>query len=225
MLIATYFTPSHTELANRFVLSRTVLAGFGGVVCFADELQVCESGVFESPGFREASAEKLRFLGSMPADNRPMLFVDADVVLFSGLADWCEATLADKPSNWIGLQDDVLQWCTGVILFRRTREVLDWFMFVYRACVLANLNDQSGWNELRTAATNWPVQCEVLPHDVISNYAWVTDAKSLWDGQKFTLPGNCLLWHANWCLGLERKMQMLEQVASLETSQVPTVTG
>lgn len=225
MLIATYFTPSHTDMANRFVLSRTASAGFGGVVCFADELQVCESGVFESPGFREASAEKLRFLGSMPADGRAMLFVDADVVLFPGLADWCEATLADKPTNWIGLQDDIAQWCTGVILFRRTREVLDWFMFVYRACVFANLNDQNGWHELRNAATNWPVRCETLPHDVISNYAWVTGASGLWNGQKFTLPDNCLLWHANWCLGLERKMQMLEQVASLETSQVPTVTG
>jgi hypothetical protein len=225
MLIATYFTPSHTEMANRFVLSRTAAAGFGGVVCVAEELQLCPTGLFESEGFREASAEKLRFLASMPADGRPMLFVDADVALFPGLAAWCEETLADKPGNWIGLQDDIVQWCTGVILFRRTREVLDWFDFVYRTCVFANMNDQAGWHALRLCACNWPVQCEVLRHDVISNYAWITGGEGLWNGQPLTLPDACLLWHANWCVSVERKTRMLEQVTTQETSEVPAVTG
>jgi len=225
VLIATYCSPSHADMASRFVLGTMQRAGFCGVVVWAEEQQLCPSGVFEAEGFREASAEKLRFLAGMPADDRPMLFVDADVVLFPGLAQWCEATLADKPDNWIGLQDDVVQWCTGVLLFRRTRPVLDWFRFVYDLCVFTNMNDQAGWHSLRMSAQNWPVQCEVMPHDVISNYAWVTGGKAVWVGERFTLPDDCRLWHANWCVGVQRKAEMLEQVLASETSDTPSVTG
>jgi len=212
-------------MANRFVLGTMQRAGFGGVVLCAEYQQLCPSGVFEAAGFREASAEKLRFLASMPADDRPLLFVDADVVLFPGLAQWCESTLADKPANWIGLQNDIKQWCTGVMLFRRSRAVLDWLRFVYDLCVFCNMNDQAGWNSLRPVAKKWPVQCEVMSHDVISNYAWVTGGKAVWDGEGFSLPDGCLLWHANWCVGVHRKVEMLEQVLASETSDVPAATG
>jgi hypothetical protein len=225
VLIATYCSPSHADMANRFVLGTMQRAGFGGVVLCAEEQQLCPSGVFEAAGFREASAEKLRFLASMPADDRPLLFVDADVVLFPGLAEWCESTLEHKPDNWIGLQDDVVQWCTGVLLFRRTRPVLEWFRFVHDLCLFCNMNDQAGWHSLRMSAQNWPVQCEAMPHDVISNYAWVTGGKDVWDGQRFTLPDGCRLWHANWCVSVDRKTHMLEQVLASETFDVPSVTG
>lgn len=226
MLIATYCTPSHAAMANRFVLGTMHRAGFGGVVICAEEQQLCPSGVFEQPGFREASADKLRFLSGMPADGRAMLFVDADVVLFPGLAEWCEQILADKPDNWIGLQDDVVQWCTGVMLFRRTTAVLDWFRFVYQMCVFADMNDQAGWHALRLAAKNWPVHCETLPQNVIGNYAYMTGGAGVWDGGSLTsLPDGCLLWHANWCVGVERKTRMLELVMASETSEVAAPGG
>jgi hypothetical protein len=225
MLVATYCSPSHADMANRFVLGTMHRAGFGGVVVYADEDQVCPSGVFESLGFRAAAAEKLRFLSGMPCDGRPMLFVDADVVMFPNLAVWCSQMLEDKPSNWIGLQDDIKQWCTGVLLFRRTPAVLDWFRFVYQVCVFADLNDQDGWHSLRMSAKNWPVECEVLPHNVVSNYASVTGGQSIWNGENFAVPEGCLLWHANWCVGVERKTRMLEYVMASETSRVATASG
>lgn len=225
MLIATYCSPSHAEMANRFVFGTMHQAGFGGVLVCAEEQQVCPNGVFESPGFHAVAADKLQWLANMPADGRPILFVDADVVLFPGLAEWCEQVLEDKPGNWIGLQEDVIQWCTGVLLFRRTREVLDWLRFVYELCVLVDLNDQDGWHSLRMSAKHWPVQCEALPHNIISNYAWVTNGTSVWNGESFVLPDGCLLWHANWCVGVERKTRMLELVMQAETSQVASATG
>lgn len=212
-------------MANRFVLGTMHRAGFGGIVLAAEEQQLCPTAVFRQPGFAAAAAEKLRFLSGLPANGQPMLFCDADVVLFPGLAEWCENVLAGRPENWIGLQDDIVQWCTGVMLFRCTRPVLEWFRFVYDFCVLAELNDQDGWHSLRLAAKRMPVECEILPSDVIANYASVSGGDGVWTGQRFAMPPACRLWHANWCVGVERKYELLEYVMNAETSEVVAASG
>lgn len=213
MLVATYATPSHVPMAKRFVLDRMELAGFRGCITHFEEHQACESATFKRLGWNYATARKYEFLASLPENSRPVLFVDADVALFKGLAQWCIACIEDRYPNWIGYGDDVVQWCTGVMLFRCTPEVLGWFRFCHQFCMLMEENDQDGLHILRANGKNMPVQCDVLPGNRVSNWATLGHMHP-WQGEPIDVPDTTLAWHANWCVGVEAKTRMLTEVTS-----------
>jgi len=216
MLIASYCTPSHSEMMNEFVTKRAAAAGFRGISLMYSPEQVCESGAFKRAGWNEATAAKYKYLAGLPEDGRPVLYVDADVAIYPGLAKWCEKHLDNRPPHWIGFGDDIVQWCTGVMLFRTTREVLDWFKFCWQFCDLIGENDQDGLHILRSHANHLPVECDALPGQRISNWATLGNLEP-WQGQQIDVPETTLAWHANWCVGVQRKMEMLRHV-TLATS-------
>jgi hypothetical protein len=213
VLVATYATPSHVPMAKRFVLDRMELAGFCGSVVWFEEEQQCESATFKRTGWNAATSRKYRWLASLPEEDRPILFVDADVALFPGLAAWCERCLDDRFPGWIGHGDDIVQLCTGVLLFRSTREVLQWFDFCSKFCELIEENDQDGLHILKTNAKAMPVQCETLPGNRVTNWATLGHMHP-WQGEPIDVPDTTLAWHANWCVGVEAKTRMLTEVTS-----------
>lgn len=211
MLVATYYTPSHAAMAQRYVLDRVHVAGFGGCIVHAEEHQLCESAQFKRTGWNQATAQKYEFLASLPCNGRPILFVDADVALFPGLAEWCDEHLDARMPGWIGYGDDIVQWCTGVMLFRCTKPVLQWFRFCHQFCLLMGENDQDGLHILRANGKKLPVEPDVLPGSHVCNWATLGHMQP-WQGEEINPPSSCMAWHANWCVGVQAKSDMLAQV-------------
>lgn len=213
MLICTYYTPTHKKMAND-VYEYHSACGFSDMLMW-DGPQTCPSGSFKQHGWNFCTAQKYRHLSEMEPDFKKVLFVDADVAIFPGLAEWCWQWLEDNP-NCIGFGDDIIQKCTGVMLFERSPEVLDWFMFCYAFCSVMHQNDQDGLQIIESIADQLnvprlPIKLEKLPGEIISNWAHL-GARSPWEGEPIDVPESTLLWHANWCVGVKNKMEMLTQV-------------
>ena len=209
MRLVTYYTDTHAEMCRRYVLSRAwKFSDVHATHC----QQVCPTGAFKSDGWNACMLDKLECLLRLPQDGQATLYVDSDVVLMPGLAEWCEQAIRDADFDEIQYSDDVVQWCAGVMLFRSTAKVHAWWRMVADLSPVWQLPDQDVIHALRTNARSLPVPMSVLPATKVANWATLGHT-SLWAGEQIQMPAGCCVWHANWCVGVEQKMDMLEHVA------------
>lgn len=219
--IVSYYTPSHEAMCRRFVMSRA--DGFYERR-FNSFDQTCPTGEFKSAGWNECMLDKLRCLLDLPCDGMPTLYVDADVALMPGLHDWLAAYVGQLEREAIAFSDDVVQWCAGIMVFHSVSPVLKFFRTVAHMSGVLNLPDQDVIHHMRAWAGKTggrlPITPRVLPREVFCNWATV-NGKPVppWDGESFVVPETCLAWHANWTLGIDNKLKMLERVVMRETSQ------
>lgn len=218
MRLVTYYTDTHQEMCQRYVLSRAWR--FDDVRATHCQ-QKCPTGAFKSEGWDACMLDKLECLLRLPQDGQATLYVDSDVVLMPGLAEWCEATIRQADFDAVLYSDDVVQWCAGVMLFRSTAKVHAWWRLVADMSPIWRLPDQDVIHHLRAQSADrkgvLPLPMSSMPGDVISNWATIGN-RSVWQGEPFDVPPTCLAWHANWCVGVDTKVEMLRRVACGETS-------
>lgn len=223
MRLVTYYTDSHASMCRKYVLSRA--SGFDDVRATHSK-QTCPTGQFKSVGWNECMLDKLECLMRLPADGQPTLYVDADVVLMPGIAEWCRSVIDEMHFDEIAYSDDVVQWCAGVMLFRSTPMAQAWWGLVADLSPVWVLPDQDVIHQLRVQARDrggeLPLPMSVLPSERVCNWATIGN-RSVWQGESFDVPPTCLAWHANWCVGVDAKEEMLRRVASGETSAGPAV--
>ena len=218
MRLVTYYTDTHAEMCRRYVQSRAY--GFTEVRSTHYQ-QTCPTGQFKSEGWDRCMLDKLDCLMRLPTDGEPTLYVDSDVVLMPGLAKWCEDAIRNACFDEVMYSDDVVQWCAGIMLFRSTCRVRDWWRLVADLSPIWMLPDQDVIHQLRVQCSDrggcLPVPMKTLPADRFANWATIGN-RSVWQGEAFDVPRTCLAWHANWCVGVDTKYEMLRRVATGETS-------
>lgn len=221
--LATYYTPTHREMCERYVLSRA--SGFSEVVA-REYPQRCPTGAFKQAGWNDCMQDKLDLLLRLPVDGAATLYVDSDVAVLPGLAEWAESRVRSMSFHEIGYSDDVVQWCAGVMLFRSTAKVQAWWRLVADLSPIWNLPDQDVIHQLRgqadAQAGTLPVPMSVLPADRVCNWATLGNL-SVWSGEPIAVPETCVAWHANWVVGIDAKLSMLERV--VETHGATSVQG
>ena len=223
MRLLTYYTDSHAEMCQRFVLDRAT--GFD--VIAKHYPQRCETGAFKSNGWNECMMDKLDAILSLPVDGEPVVYVDSDVVLLPGFLEFASVVGgAVSQRACVFFSDDVIQWCAGVMVFSMTREVHDFFRLVASLSPVWGLPDQDVIANLRAQCEQakgvFPVSTMVLRPDLVCNWATVCrpTVPAPWDGESFVVPDTCVAWHANWTIGIDRKMDMLTKVvAQVEESR------
>lgn len=206
MRLVTYYTPSHREMCERYVLSQA--SGFDDIIV-GEYPQTCPTGEFKSAGWNDCMSDKLHLLQHLPCDGMPTLYVDSDVCLMPGLAQWAKETSAGL--DGVAYSDDVLQWCAGVMLFHDTEQVHRWWRLVEDMSHVLDLPDQETIHVLRVHGKRLPLPMSVLAPDRICNWATV-GGTSPWVGEWFDLPETCVAWHANWTIGIDNKLAMLSRV-------------
>jgi len=207
--LITYYTPSHADMAEKYVLPMGKY--FEGMTAFT-ERQICPSAEWKSEKWSEATSDKLRRISELEPDGGLDFFCDADVVFKQELSEWLQITAEAFPESFILYGRDAFDnWCTGVMLFRRTKEVIRWFTAMSVVCQLLNENDQDGIHAVRMSAKKMPFHMGFLNNQVICNLATL-GYTSPWKGEPFEVPKSCLLWHANYTLGTGQKGHMLSIV-------------
>lgn len=219
--LVTYYTPTHKEMCERYVLSRAWK--FSDV--YATEYgQRCPTGAFKQDGWNASMLDKLDCLMRLPMDGQPTVYVDADVALMPGFHEWAERQFADMDFHGVAMSDDVVQWCAGVMLFRSTSRVHAWWRLVADLSPVWDLPDQDVIDQLRRQREQrngrLPVDITVMPGDRVCNWATLGN-RSVWAGEAFDVPTTCVAWHANWVVGVDAKLEMLRRVVAAETRNPP----
>lgn len=199
------------QMCERFVVANASEAGFESCTVVDDE-QICKEASITSAGFPAQVWRKLELLATLPVGDR-YCFLDADCLPIEGLATWCNAFLDAQQPNTIGLGDDNGAFCTGTVVWQQTNETAEWWRMVRMFSFMIGRDDQTGLNTLWDNAINFPLVCRVMCKQVFSNWAASDSFNGRpWEGEPIVIPNNCLCWHANFCVGVEKKYQMLEQV-------------
>ena len=226
--LVTYYTPSHADMCRRFVLSRAW--GFEERISTQYD-QTCPTGAFKSTGWNRCMLDKLDCLLRQPQDAVPTVYVDSDVALMPGFHEWCEETLSCMPNDAVAFADDIVQWCAGVMLFRSTPTVHRFWQLLADLSPIWNLPDQDVLHNLRIqseqSGSRLPITPQVLHRRFVCNWATVNHpvVPAPWNGEPFVVPQSCLAWHANWTVGIDNKLAMLERVVTQATSEVPAATA
>jgi hypothetical protein len=172
--------------------------------------QVCPTGYFQSKGFDLAMLEKIKWIIANIdiADPTPLVYADCDVQFFGDL----EFDLGEKD---IVFQHDYHAGycCAGFFICKQNLQVLNFFKQVeqnFKHTMNGIRHDQDVMNDMFKSGYSG-VKRGMLP----DNKYWTVAngiSGNIWVGQDFFVPYEILMHHANFTVGLENKLKLLELV-------------
>lgn len=171
--------------------------------------QVCESGIFRTDGWYEATLSKLKAIEKMldPIDGSVFVYSDTDVQFFRPFHDTINKLLI---TNDIVFQNDYRgKQCTGFFACKRT-PIIE-YLFSIAIWVLKNRvnNPEGDQMAMHTALKKLPLlKHSMLPTEFFT-YGYY---KQQWTGEEFIIPNNIVMHHANWTVGISNKLDMLQYV-------------
>ena len=198
MKLYTTYTPSHKGLFENYFL-RTLPAEFD-LCAEEDPEQACPSGCFYQAGWDKTCYKKIVLFLKACEENLGGVFFycGVDVQFFGNVVDQLLLELEDFD---IACQDDVSAYCSGLFVCKASEKTLRMF-----EAMKANYEkeDQATLNE----------HLHMCKHKKLSDrfftYGHVTPRP--WQGEKFAVPEDILIHHANFVIGVEQKMEIMDYV-------------
>ena len=219
MILDTGHSPTHTDLAERFLLPT---ATRHGLTVHRRKFEWHAQGDWNAPGTLEQQlGDGARMLLSQPCTGELRMWTGVDIVFLAEWPDYCRKFM-DETGWLIAWAWDGTDPCMDFMCYRDTLEARQhmlnccWQTFVEAqrqtpasATQLTFVNNQ-GVNSalLKNVSFRWGC----FPDDVVCNWPAISKTRSLWKGEQFTLPASCRAFHANWTVGVANKTAMLEQV-------------
>jgi hypothetical protein len=212
MKLYTLVTRSHRKLYRDFFLPS--LPEEDGFELVTTEYRQIGPGSIGDYGWAETMAEKIRLIQQAIRDNRdhPFVWSDCDVQFFKPV----KALLLDAVAevDLAAQRDGEDALCAGFfichandttkVLFDLIAETLPQFGHMY---------DQEALNRYRNRF-EW---C-FLPDTFYTVYQSVGGP---WEGGPFSVPEDIVMHHANWTVGVKRKVKLLSQVRAQVRNEVP----
>lgn len=199
MNIYTIYSDSHEEMLLRYLLP-SLPSGYGRSITVKKVNQYCASGSFYSSGWADMCREKvIYFLDICKREmGNTFLFTDADVQFFS---DPIEPLLIELGDFDIACQDDIHQFCSGLFVCRANDATLALFHAILEGY---ENEDQFTLNKY----------LHLVNHKKLS-HRFFNVAHSIggpWSGSDFNIPEDIIAHHANWTVGVENKIKLLDLV-------------
>ena len=174
--------------------------------------QVCTSGEFASIGFDYVMLQKIKFIidNIDINDEDPLIFSDCDVQFFSNL----NFNLSDYD---ILFQHDFYPnaRCAGLFVCKQNKKILSFFQLIEKN-LTNNLNkgtdDQGIINRLLDSGYS-EIKSGLLPNEEWWTVGMITNG-SVWNGQFVQIPKNIKVHHANFTIGVNNKIKLMELVKS-----------
>jgi predicted oxidoreductase len=169
-------------------------------------IQHSQSGNYFSEGFNETTKEKIKFLldtlNTSVEENEIILFSDVDIIFISKTEEFFNKF---KEFDMV-FQNGVGGLNTGFFLVKNNNQVKKLLKEVIDKCHIFD-NDQIALNFL---IKNHPIKFTMFGDEIFS-VAHVIGPK-VWNGEKFEIPNNILVFHACWCAGVNKKIELLNYV-------------
>ncbi len=182
--------------------------------------QHCPTGTFDTPGFRETMADKLKGVialhNILSARGVPyFVYSDCDVQFFGDFSGPIVEELESSGKDILFQHDGNGEFCAGFFISKVNERTLGLFRHALK--VIDNHRDDQ-------PAMNWVLHAypdRLLPDGVplpsvglLSERFWTYGAKyGLWVGNAdFEVPKDILVHHANWTVGLDNKEKLMDLV-------------
>lgn len=197
----TFYTETHKSLYYNYFLDSYKKTNMNFELisdCFEQE---CD-GNFMSDGWNKTMYKKIYQILKACGDNELFIHSDCDVYFKKNIK---EPILQELDDFDIAFQDDVLSgYCMGFFICKPSKEI----SILFRD-VINNIdkygNDQVALNKL--------INKYNIKHKKLSNrfFSYGQLKSGLWNNNNFELPSNALMMHANYTIGIENKMKLLDK--------------
>lgn len=204
-------TPSHRKLLAEHLIPTLPL----DIDIFIKQgRQHCESGRYMSDGWLACMRDKVELLIQAVDDNpgECLLHLDADVQFFVPRIEPILLRYLDRcdlvaQSDGEGDRSEV--YCGGFFAFRANEAIRELFEQMLLLMGERRINDQEALNQAIHSS-------EVAADLLNSDHFW--SPRSGWKpGMPLNLSPSAVFHHANWCVGVEDKVQQLNEGARLHT--------
>lgn len=206
--LLTIYSDSHKKMFNDFFLSSFNKYLSNDYILLSKEIpQVCMTGKYNSSGFFEAMLKKIQWIieNFEINDNEEMVFADCDIQFFQSLK---YSLNSDFLFQW-----DFNNYCAGFMIFKQSKKVLNFFKNIEKLVSLNLFNDQYAINILLNVS--YDISKEKLPIDTywsIGNF----NKGRVWDKEEFLCNKKIIMHHANFTVGVNNKILMLEKMKTLQ---------
>ena len=222
MKLFTCYSPSHAEMFNQHFLPSVSLSGLD-LQPPSILPQVCPTGVYESPGFQETCLAKMSYLHNiLLVETEPFVFCDVDIRFYGRVVEDLieigektdDAADGDGP-NPLFQSDGPGGPCTGFMLWYPSPWAVELVEDVISVMAEKHIEDQIGMHHVLRARG---LTAGLLP----DRYWTVGQTGRHWKlGDPVRPPSDLLMHHANWTVGVENKMDLLERVRLVHTRPSP----
>jgi len=160
--------------------------------------QECPTGSFYQEGWDKTCFRKVEFFEEICKENFGDMFIfsDVDIQFFGKLKDAIVKELGDYD---IACQDDVSHYCSGFFICRCNDRTLKMFQNMKE---FYSKEDQTSLNE----------QIHICKHKALSRrfFTFGHIMHHPWNGEDFDIPDDILIHHANWVVGIEDKIKIMD---------------
>lgn len=209
MNLYTYYSNSHQDIYENYFLKTfydNKLENNFDLIPFKVK-QRSKTGNFDTEGFNTTTKDKINILLDAVHDNWNdwFIFSDSDVQFFKDFYN--DIVLRKKEDvDIIAQQDFGGTVCTGFFMAKGNERTEALFKKVYDTS--DSFNDQMALNSIKNNFINW----DLLPLDRYFSI-WKLNNGDLWRGEKhFNVPKSIFVHHANYTIGIENKIELLEFV-------------
>ena len=210
MKLLTFYSDSHKQMYERYFL-KSFNKHLGHYELHPKRIgQISHTGEYESQGFDLTMLQKIEMIiTSIDINEQPFIYADCDVQFFGDVAH-------DLGDYDILFQQDYFpdNYCAGFFIAKQSEKVLQFFLDVRSAFVEqmnGTIHDQTIINQM--IRSGYPIKAGMLPVDKYWTAAFATGG-SIWSGQKISVPKGIVMHHANFTVGVDNKVALLEQVKS-----------
>lgn len=206
MKLYSTFSPSHKILYEQFFL-KTVPKNFD--LCITEEPnQICKSGIYYSQGWTYATKKKIDLFVKACEENigQPFFYCDVDVQFFD--PDLKNVLLDQLEDYDIACQDDILNYNSGVFICNANECTLN--MFKQMQIHYNYIDDDQKTLNKYIHMCKAKKLCQRF-YTIGFRYAGTYDS---WTKFDFSVPKDMVMHHANWVMGIENKITILNDVRS-----------
>jgi hypothetical protein len=209
MIIYTHYSDSHKEMYENFFKPslRKIYSKEEVLIKAVYHKQTTSSGSFMSNGWHESMDIKLDVILTALNETEKFIFADCDIQFFKPFVSQVLESLEDYD---IACQEDRGSLCAGFFGCRsndKTKELFTTIKNKFREMV----NDQVALNNLKNIVSSTLLNKEQFY--TIGNFFENKNGTFVWDNEtNITPPSNILLHHANYVVGVENKLKLLNMI-------------
>lgn len=134
-------------------------------------------------------------------ENDLLLYCDSDVLMIEN-PEWFEKKIGD---NDFIFQSDEETYCMGFFIVRNNERTRNVIKKAIDAMVDDSKNYQVVFNEVAK-----DIKCTMFDTKDVWNYGCL--GKGIWNGEEFEIPNGIKAFHANYTIGIENKVKLLNMV-------------
>lgn len=207
MKLYTFLTETHKIFLGRFIDTFPFEDNFDLEIKFLP--QECLSGDFQSDGWNKTMNRKVDYIiNALESTNENSFFIHSDVdIQFFGKIKYDLEKLMIESNKDILFQDDGNQACMGFFICKKNESTTNYFN-VIKENLNKFKNDQFAAN----------FYLNKIKHGLLPDrYFSIGPKYGLWNGEdkNFVLPKNILMHHANFTIGVDRKINLLDKIRKI----------